>query len=104
MKSKHEIDVDFEVAMKQARKLHEISAEMRLLANNDMEGNLQSIAMNWKGDNASAYLSKGKIIENRISDTSKNIEAAATVIENIAKRIHETEMRAYEEAQRREYD
>ena len=103
MKSKHEIDVDFNMAMRQAKKLHEISAEMRLLANNDMEGNLQSIASNWKGENASAYLNKGKMIETRISDTSKNLEAAATVIENIAKRIHDTEMRAYEEAQRREY-
>lgn len=104
MKSKHEIDVDFKTATKQAQALHQISGELRLLATKDMEGNLQSIAQSWKGDNATAYLNKGKIIETRISDTAGNIEAAATAIENIAKRIYDTEMRAYEEAQKREYN
>lgn len=103
MKSRHEIEVDFQQAMAQASRLREISNEMSRLAKNDFEGNLQSIASNWKGQNATAYLNKGKILENRISNTAGNIGAVATVIENTARRIREAEIRAYEEAKKREY-
>ena len=104
MRTQKEIDIDFQMAMNEAGRLKEIAEGMGNLAKRDMADNLQSISMNWKGENASVYLRKGQELSDRIGDTASDLNDVAVLIENTARRIYEAEMRALDIANKRSYE
>ena len=102
--SKAEIYFNFEKAKKQATELENVANRISRLASSDLNRTMQTISVNWKGDNASAYLKKGNKLEQEILDTAKALRRTASDIRQIAKNMYDAEMRALEIAQRRTYN
>ncbi len=101
-RSLNSIRMDFAKALRQARELEEVAGNMRVLADNKMEGTLQSLGQNWTGENAQKYIGKARLLEEKISRTSDSIADAARVIREIAQVVYEAEMRAWEIAHNRD--
>lgn len=103
MKSLFSIEFDFRQAIQRAEELEEIAAQMKKLANEDLEGSLQTLSMAWKGEAASAYLDKGTRLRDKILKSSNDLKKAAKTIRSVAKRTYNAEMAAYRIAMEREY-
>lgn len=97
------IDIDFAAVMEQAARLGEIADSMKELAEKNFDGALQNIAQNWKGENASLYLTKGDTLETNMKDTAKRLKSIAESIENRARYIKSKEDHAINVAIRRTY-
>lgn len=89
-----EINVNFEQLQEQARRLEEIAAEIKRLADQQMAQTLQEMAVCWKGETASAYFNKADRVKQDIIDTAKLLNEAADGIRAQAKRIYDAEMQA----------
>lgn len=103
MKSLSTIRIDFQKANRQADELDEIAGELRNLSKKELESCMGNLQQAWKGEAASAYISKGKEMQERLILNAKNLEKTAATIRNIAKRTYDAEMIAYQLAQERSY-
>ena len=103
MKSLFSIEFDFRQAIQRAEELEEIAADMRKLANNDLEGSLQNLSTAWKGESARAYLNKGTRLKEKILKSSNDLKKTASTIRSVAKRTYNAEMAAYRIAMERKY-
>lgn len=102
--TEHEINFNYSKAMNQAAELKSIAKSLASIGNNDLEDCLGSVEKNWKGTNSEDYVKKGKKVQTKISTSSQNINAAASAIESMAKRIYEAEMAALRAARERKYN
>ena len=57
--SRGTIQFNFQKARQQADRLDELAGRLTKLTASEYAGAMQNISANWKGENASAYLSKG---------------------------------------------
>lgn len=103
MKSLLSIEFDFRQAIKRAEELEEIAADMKKLADDDLETSLQSLSTAWKGEAASAYLTKGSRLKDKILKSSNDLKKTARTIRSVAKRTYDAEMAAYRIAMERIY-
>ena len=103
MKSKAAIEFDFRQAMNRANELEQVASEMKRMANNDMQSSLQQLSAAWKGEAASAYLTKGGRLKNKVIKSADDLNKTASTIRNVAKRVYEAEMRVYYIAMERAY-
>ncbi len=102
MKALSEIQIDFERAMGQAAELEEAASEMRRAANRDFEVLLQDISSAWKGEAATDYIRKGRLLKERICKNADDLSKVAAVIRNTAQRYYDAEMRSREIAEQRQ--
>lgn len=103
MASEATIRFNFKKALAQADQLDAIANNLSKLSSNDLNGTLQMVSANWKGQNASAYLNKGGKLQGNINETSKDLHSIASDIRVIAKRVYRAEMAALAIAQKRTY-
>lgn len=103
MKSLFAIEFDFQQALKRAEELEEIAADMKRLADGDLEETLQSLSLSWKGEAASTYLAKGSRLQEKILKSSNDLKNTALTIRNVAKRTYRAEKVAYKIAMERRY-
>lgn len=103
MKSDSEIRYDFQQAIRKAEELEGIAANLKRLANNDLENSLQALSGAWKGEAARTYLLKGNNLQAKILSNAKKLESTARTIRSVAKRTYNAEMAAYRIAKEREY-
>ena len=103
MKSKAAIEFDFRQAMNRADELDQVAADMKRMANNDMQSSLQQLSSAWKGEAASAYLTKGGRLKDKVLKSAQDLNRTATTIRNVARRVYNAEMAAYRIAMAREY-
>ena len=103
MKSLFSIEFDFQQAIKRAEELESIAADMKKLADEDLETSLQSLSLAWKGEAANAYLAKGSRLKDKILKSSSDLTKTASTIRRVAKRTYDAEMRAYRIAMERLY-
>lgn len=103
MKSLFAIEFDFRQAIKRAEELEEIAEDMKRLANNELEGTMQSLSSAWKGEAASAYLTKGTRLQEKVLKSSRDLKKTATTIRNVARRTYNAEKAAYRIAMERKY-
>lgn len=97
------IEMDFANAKRQADHLEQTAREMEKLLDGPFDSCMDTVSRNWKGENAAAYIGKGKIVRENIAHLARKIRDAAGVIRQIAQRTYETEMKAYRIAQMRTY-
>lgn len=102
-KTESEIKFDFQQAQNQAKELEEIAAEMKTMANKELQEVLQNLSSNWTGEAAAEYLKKGGMIQERVRQNAKNLENTANTIRSTAKRIYDAEMMALAIAKARTY-
>lgn len=103
MATRESIEFDFQQAIAQAEKIEELSVALNTLANNKFQGTLQNIQVNWKGERATQYLSKGSRLQGKMDGTAGDLNSIAEDIRTIAKRIYDAEMAALSIASKREY-
>ena len=103
MATRASIEFDFNRALNQARKLEEVASKMKSLSDSSLEGTLQDISVNWKGENASVYLRKGKNLKSKVTSSADQLNAIAREIRRIAKRVYDAEMAALAIAEMRNY-
>lgn len=104
MATEASIYFDFQKALGEAGRIEDMADRLKRLSEKDFEGTLQSLSVNWKGENASAYLVKGERLQDKINGTGNDLRAVAADIRRIAKQIYDAEMAALEIARRREYE
>ncbi len=103
MASEATIRFNFQKALAQADQLDTIANNLNKISSGDLNGTLQVVSANWKGQNASAYLEKGGKLQGNIGTTAKDLHSIASDIRIIAKRVYRAEMAALEIAQIRKY-
>lgn len=103
MASEATILFNFQKALAQADQLDTIANNLNKISSGDLNGTLQVVSANWKGQNASAYLEKGGKLQGNIGTTAKDLHSIASDIRIIAKRVYRAEMAALEIAQIRKY-
>lgn len=88
------IEINFQQAQAQAKKLEDMADSMKHLANQQMADTIQGISYCWKGETAAAYLVKAERVRQDIANTAEALYAAANSIKTQAKRIYDAEMQA----------
>ena len=73
------IYVDYEGTLKKAKKLEEVADRLEKIAtgNGKMDGLLQKVAGEWRGDYSGVYLSKGRAVRSDIAETARHIRTIA---------------------------
>ena len=101
--SRGTIQFNFQKARQQADRLDELAGRLTKLTASEYAGAMQNISANWKGENASAYLSKGARLQGDMEETAKSLHNVASEIRAVARRIYDAEMRALAIAEARRY-
>ena len=104
MASRSKIQFDFKQAKKQAGRIDDIADNLSCLSQKKLESAMQTLSVNWKGANASAYLAKGDRLQTEINKTAKELRSIASDIRAIAQNIYNTEMEVLRIAEAREYN
>lgn len=94
MKSKSEIEMDFERAVSQAQELEELSKELSQIATEHIKGALRLLMINWQGDNAELFVEKGNILTNEMIDTADDLIKVAKNIRTTANIVYTAEKAA----------
>ncbi len=103
MKTLYSIEFDFRQAKKRAEELETIAADMKKLADRELEVSLQNLSGAWKGEAAQAYLRKGSKLKENILKTSNDLKKTAATIRRVAKRTYDAEKAVYQIAMDRKY-
>lgn len=99
--SRATIEMNFSKAKQQASELEQVAKELKNLASDKMENSLSTISGSWESENATAYLTKARTVQEKISKCGTELQSTATAIRNIAQITYDAEMRALELAQTR---
>jgi len=103
MATRESIRFDYEKAMRQADELDNIANDLSNLSSKEFGGVLQSVSVNWKSDNSTIYLNKGRTLQEDINKTVKSFKKIADDIRVIARRLYDAEMEAIRIAETRTY-
>ena len=101
MASRQTIIFNYKNALSQADKLDGVAKKLKGISSNDLNNTLSSLDKSWNGDNAWAFIGKGKNIQQKVNASASSINAVADEIRRTAKRIYDAEMRAIEIAESR---
>lgn len=93
------IEINFQSAQEQANRIEEAANSMKQLANQQMTETFQRISACWKGEAASAYLSKAEKVKQEVTSTADALYTIAKKIREQARRIYEAEKQAIAIAQ-----
>ena len=94
MKSQYQIEIDYKAAINQAQKLEKIASNIKNMSSNDLETCMKQIDAKWKSTNATAFVGKGRTLQQQISETAKELDKAAKTIRSIAERTRRAELEA----------
>lgn len=103
MATRQTIEFNFRKALGQADKIDTIANNLSKLSGTEFGGTLQNLSVNWKGENASLYLSKGSSLQEKMNGTVSELHSVASDIRTIAKRLYDAEMAALSIAAERIY-
>ena len=102
IKSGTQILMDYNMACSQAEKLERAATSIKKECNRfeDCRGNVSTA---WKGDNATRFTGKMRLVTEDLMKIAKSLEQAAEVIRKNAKIIYEADMKAKSIAESRTY-
>lgn len=95
------IQINFNEAWLQAKKLEDCADEMKQLANRKLADALNEMSANWKGESADTYFTKAGIVQESISATADKLYSIARSIRAQAQRTYDAEMAALQLAEQR---
>nr|WP_300167678.1 WXG100 family type VII secretion target [uncultured Flavonifractor sp.] len=103
MKTKWQIEFDFEQARKQANRLDDIADQLEHLAKKQIERYNQELPSYWRGKSASLFQKKQDEMKKNVLQSARELRQQAECIRRIARLLYEAEMAALEIARRRAY-
>lgn len=95
MKSRYQIQMDFDRAYKEASRLDDIAVQLKALANKKMDDSMMKLSSAWTGTNSRFFLQKESGLKENILNTAKELAEVAADIRRIARRVYEAEQLAY---------
>lgn len=95
-KTKATIEMNYNSAIRQAKRVESVADNMKRLANQEFGGTMQSLSANWRGQEASMYLQKGSQLQEDIRRTANELQSAAQKIRSEAWRIRQADLKALE--------
>lgn len=103
MKTKWQIEFDFDQARRQANQLEDIAERLESLANHQIEQSNAELPSYWRGKSASLFQQKQEEMKKNVLASSRELRQQAELIRAIARRLYQAEMEALEIALRRTY-
>ena len=94
MKSKSEIEMDFERAVSQAEELEELSKELSKIATEHVKGALRLLMVGWQGDNSELFVEKGNMLTSEMIETADDLIKVAKNIRSTANIVYTAEKAA----------
>jgi len=94
MKSKQEIEMDFERAISQAQELEQLSHNIRSLASENMSKTLRALSVNWAGENSERYYRHIDDVISEMFKVSDELKLVALNIRDIAQIVYKAEKAA----------
>lgn len=101
MATRQSIELDFRQAQAQADRIDGVADRLSRLSGGQFGATMQNLSANWKGENASGYLSKGARLQEKMNGTANELRSTAGDIRRVARALYEAEMRALEIAETR---
>ena len=101
MKSRYQIQFDYQNAISQASKLDHLADRIERQVVRRMEDVAQDLHAAWKSESASQYIQKEQALSDRIRDTARELRDTGEDIRRVAKRMYDAEMHALRIAQER---
>ena len=92
MKTRWEIELEYNRATGQAKELENIASEMRGLASNTLGAMTADLVSGWKGENASLYIQKVDERQEQMKQTATGIGKIAEAIREEAEKIKSLEL------------
>ena len=92
MKTRWEIELEYNRATGQAKELENIASEMRGLASNSLGALTADLVSGWKGENASLYIQKVDERQEQMKQTATGIGKIAEAIREEAEKIKSLEL------------
>lgn len=92
MKTRWEIELEYNRATGQAKELENIASEMRGLASNSLGTMTADLVSGWKGENASLYIQKVDERQEQMKQTATGIGKIAEAIREEAEKIKSLEL------------
>ena len=92
MKTRWEIELEYNRATGQAKELENIASEMRGLASNSLGAMTADLVSGWKGENASLYIQKVDERQEQMKQTATGIGKIAEAIREEAEKIKSLEL------------
>ena len=92
MGAEKEIDLDYNHAIQQARRLDEIAAHLKGSVTECLETAAGQLAGGWKGDSGALYIQKLTARQESLTETVSGIRKIAKMIREEAKEIRRQEM------------
>lgn len=102
-KTAFQIQMEYNNAKKQAKRLREIANNINKSATDDLMSNMDQLGSAWKSDTSNQFRQKGQKVSNNLVNVARNFRQAADTIERIAINTYNAEMRALEVAKTRKY-
>ena len=103
MATRETIEINFMQAMRQADRIEALADDLNKVSGEKFGGSLQNLAGIWKGENASRYITKGSVLQGKMSGTAGSLRAVASDIRTAAKRLYDAEMASLSIASDRTY-
>ena len=103
MTSRFKIEMDYAKAVMQSQKLESLASDLEK-ACSDLDSSMTQLGNGWKGDEATAYRSKGSQLSEKISANARQLRETAQAVKDIARKIRETEQENIRIAEQRNYE
>jgi WXG100 family type VII secretion target len=88
------IQIDFNEACAQAKKLEDCAEEMKRQADQTLADAINEMAASWKGESADAYFAKAETVREGVAATADRLSSIACSIREQAQRTYDAEMAA----------
>lgn len=85
------IQLNYEQAIAQARKLEALAEELRTIANTNLNNTISDLSANWNGESASAFIAKAEKTKEDILANVRELNKTASVIRESAENIRKAE-------------
>ncbi len=99
--TEREIKLNYQQAIKQARKLEEIAGKLENLSSNKLSNTVGTLKQAWQSDSSPQYYNKVDKVQGDINTTAKQVRKIANSIRTTADAVRNSEMKAIEIAKTR---
>lgn len=88
------IQFNYQKAVSQANQLDDLANDLRNIANRNVDGALDQVAANWKGESASLFVQKGNKAKNDLLSSARQLSNTASAIRKAAENVRRAELEA----------
>ena len=96
MMDKITIQLNYTRAINQSRKIYDLAAQLRKIANSELQSAMNNLSHDWNGESASAFLKKAQKANEDLLKNAQQLTSTASAIRKCAENIRNSELKALE--------